>query len=75
MVKGRTEVNEKKTSGSLLSWYCPNCGNLLRGFQSTDGTIRVKCDKCLAVSVRKIMSRRHNRFDVFPKEGEETIAG
>jgi len=73
MGKERIKVDEKKTSGLLLSWYCPNCGELLKGFQKSDGSVTVQCLKCLTISVRRIMSRRHNRIDVFPKDGEETL--
>ena len=66
-------MNEKKGSGSVYAWYCPNCGNKLVGTMDSEGLIKKKCRVCQAVSVRKVMSRRCNRIDVYPAKGEETI--
>ena len=60
-------------SPGTFSWYCPNCGTQLIGFKNAEGMIKVECKRCLAVSVRKVMGRRHNRIDVYAPKGQETV--
>ena len=57
----------------VFSWYCPNCGTQLIGFKNAEGMIKVECKRCLAVSVRKVMGRRHNRIDIYAPKGQETV--
>ena len=42
-------------------------------FKNAEGMIKVECKRCLAVSVRKVMGRRHNRIDVYAPKGQETV--
>ncbi len=56
-------MDECKDTWYPFSWYCPNCGTQLIGFKNAEGMIKVECKRCLAVSVRKVMGRRHNRID------------
>ena len=51
-------MDECKDTWYPFSWYCPN---------------KVECKRCLAVSVRKVMGRRHNRIDVYAPKGQETV--
>ena len=49
-----------------FSMYCPNCGELMTGYQNSEGLIRKECDICHMLSVRKNMGRRHTRIDLYP---------
>ena len=64
-------MDECKDTWYPFSWYCPNCGTQLIGFKNAEGMIKVECKRCLAVSVRKVMGRRHNRIDVYAPKGQE----
>ena len=66
-------MDECKDTWYPFSWYCPNCGTKLIGFINAEGMIKVECKRCLAVSVRKVMGRRHNRIDVYAPKGQETV--
>lgn len=66
-------MDECKDTWYPFSWYCPNCGTQLIGFKNAEGMIKVECKRCLAVSVRKVMGRRHNRIDVYAPKGQETV--
>ena len=58
-------MDESKDAWLPFGWHCPHCGNQLIGFRKTEGVIKVECKRCLAVSVRKVMGRRHNRIEVY----------
>lgn len=49
----------------VLSWFCPNCGNLERGITNTKGHVKSKCRKCGADMILKIKGRRHTSVEVF----------
>ena len=48
-----------------FSWHCPNCGALVTGYKNPEGTIKLECDRCHVVMVRKIKSRRHDSIDIY----------
>lgn len=52
-----------------FSWHCPNCGNLVTGYKSSDGTIKVECNRCYTVMVRTLKNRRHDTIDLFAPKG------
>ncbi len=54
-----------------FSWYCPNCGEISMGYRDEMDTIKVECQRCHAVMVRRTMSRRHARFDVYSPVDDE----
>ena len=51
--------------------FCRNCGKLHYGFRATDGLAKLRCPKCGAVSVSKLMGRRHEQVDFYPPPGQE----
>ncbi len=56
--------------GTNYYWYCPNCGTMSRGYHDTAGRIKIECPKCHAVTLQRVMGRRHTRLDVYPPDGE-----
>lgn len=56
-----------------VSWYCPNCGILIIGSKNQNGDIKVVCDRCSTVMVRKIKSKRHDTIDLYAPKGQERI--
>jgi NADH pyrophosphatase NudC (nudix superfamily) len=53
--------------------FCPNCGQKIHGYRENEGAIKMRCIRCSAVTVRTIMGRRHNRFDIYAPAGEVTL--
>lgn len=47
------------------SCYCMNCGRKIYGYKNSKGNIKMECDRCHAITVRTVLSRRHNRMDVY----------
>ena len=37
-----------------LSWHCANCGTIVVGYRNAQGAIKVQCNRCRVVMVRKI---------------------
>jgi len=64
-----------ESSGSVLYWYCANCGSLVAGAKNHSGNYIAECKKCNAVVVRKIKGRRRDVFEVFAPEGTEHDMG
>ena len=55
----------EKDNWKEFTWHCPNCGADSVGWKNTSGMAKAECKKCHAVTVRKAMGRRHERFDVY----------
>lgn len=47
---------------------CRNCGAETIGFKNAQGTVKTKCPRCGAVSVSRMMGRRHERCDTYLPE-------
>ena len=56
-----------------FSWHCANCGTIVVGYRNAQGAIKVQCNRCRVVMVRKIKSRRHSTIDVYAPEGQEEL--
>jgi len=53
--------------------YCRNCGQVILGFRDAEGYLRLTCPKCKAVSISKIMSRRHEVVQEYAPPGQIII--
>lgn len=63
----------KQENWRIISWYCPNCGNLVSGYPNADGNIKVTCRKCATDMVMKTKGRRHSTLETYaPKHSEAT---
>lgn len=49
---------------------CCNCGNKIIGYRDKNGSLKIQCPHCFTSMVSKIMSRRHERVDVYAPPGE-----
>ena len=56
-----------------LSWHCANCGTIVVVYRYAQCAIKVQCNRCRVVMVRKIKSRRHSTIDVYAPEGQEEL--
>lgn len=54
-----------------IACYCRNCGQLHYGYRTSEGLAKLQCPKCGAVSVSKLMGRRHEQVDFYPPRGQE----
>ena len=61
---------QKTENTKAVPFVCLNCKTTNVGFQDTEGLTRVKCEKCGAVTVSKVMSRRHVQFEVYVPKGK-----
>ena len=66
-------MNKYYDEWTPFSSYCSNCGTIVTGYRNSAGLIKIECPRCHVSIVRKIISRRHDRFDVFAPEGQEHI--
>lgn len=44
---------------------CNNCGRKITGNRNKDGLLKIKCPFCFTSMVSKVISRRHERIDVY----------
>ena len=61
---------QKTENTKAVPFVCLNCKTTNVGFQDTEGLTHVKCEKCGAVTVSKVMSRRHVQFEVYVPKGK-----
>ena len=61
---------QKTENTKAVPFVCLNCKTTNVGFQDTEGLTRVKCEKCGAVTVSKVMIRRHVQFEVYVPKGK-----
>ena len=61
---------QKTENRKAVPFVCLNCKTTNVGWQDSEGLTRVKCEKCGAVTVSKVMSRRHVQFEVFVPKGK-----
>lgn len=71
--KGAISVQHQQTSWRLKQIYCPNCRYLVNGFEDKDGITRTSCVKCGSILIRKALSRRHDRIDLYAPRGQERM--
>lgn len=62
---------QKTENAKAVPFVCLNCKTTNVGWQGSDGLTRAKCEKCGAVTVSKVMSRRHMQFEVYVPKGKE----
>lgn len=49
----------------IVSWYCPNCGQLIGGIPNAEGKIKTSCCKCKTEMVFRNKGRRHDTLELF----------
>lgn len=52
---------------------CQNCHGPIVGWQDKEGVTRIQCPKCGAVTVSKLMSRRHVQMDIYAPAGQTIL--
>ena len=55
----------KQNNWKQVSWYCPNCGNLLTGHTNAEGNVKATCCLCHAEMALKVKGRRHNTLEIY----------
>lgn len=56
---------KKQDNWKIVSWYCPNCGQLIGGIPNAEGKIKTSCGKCKTEMVLKNKGRRHDTLELF----------
>lgn len=57
--------------------YCPKCGTLNKGYESSDGRIKYECNnpRCRMVMIRSVKGRKHETVDLYnTKKSEPAMA-
>lgn len=52
---------------------CPNCHHRIIVWRDAEGKAKWVCPRCKAMTISKVMSRRHVQMDIFAPEGEVLI--
>ena len=68
MIPNRKEVIGmpiKKDKWEMISWCCPNCGQLISGLPNAEGKIKASCQKCKTEMVLVHKGRRHDTLEIF----------
>lgn len=63
-------MKECKLTWKQSALHCPNCGGLVSGSRNIEGQIRFQCYLCGVRIVLKQMGRRHDRIDVYARDGQ-----
>lgn len=54
---------------SVSKRICTNCGKQIVGYRDAKGLVKISCPRCGLKMVSKLISRRHERIDVYvPQE-------
>ena len=56
---------KKQDNMRIVSWYCPNCGQLISAFPNGEGKVKISCCKCKTRMVLNNKGRRHDTLDLF----------
>lgn len=57
----------------VVKVICNNCFQQTVGIRDETGIIKYRCSKCGAVTISKVMGRRHIQFDMYAPHGQELI--
>ena len=49
---------------------CHHCGRKITGYRRKDGLLKIQCPSYLTSMVSKVMSRRHERIDIYAPPNE-----
>lgn len=63
-------MNKENEYWIPVEWHCPNCGQKMVAYKTADEVVKAKCSRCQMVIVRRKMSRRHTRLDLYPIQNE-----
>ena len=59
--------------GKPVKVVCHNCHLVQTAWQDENGVTKYQCPKCGAVSVSRIMSRRHVTLDIYAPKGQVVV--
>lgn len=63
---------QQEDKATPVEIICNNCFNRMMGIR-INGITKVKCPRCGAVLVSKVMSRRHIQTDTYAPRGQQII--
>ena len=64
---------ETKLNVKAVRVVCNNCFQQTIGFRDENGMIKYRCSRCGAVTISKVMGRRHVQYDMYAPHGQELI--
>lgn len=60
----------KNNQWTPIPMYCPNCGQLIYGYQNDAEKIKYECSRCRIVAVRIKKGRRHDQIEMYAPSGQ-----
>ena len=54
---------------SVSKRICINCGKQIVGYRDAKGLVKISCPRCGLSMVSKLISRRHERIDIYAPDG------
>lgn len=54
---------------SVSKRICVNCGKQIVGYRDAKGLVKISCPQCGLSMVSKLISRRHERIDIYVPDG------
>ena len=65
------EMATRKMKAKAVRVICNNCFQQTIGFRDETGVVKYRCTRCGALTVSKVMSRRHVQYDMYAPQGQE----
>ena len=66
-------MGSMKLKPKAVKVVCNNCFHITTGFRDESGVIKYQCARCGAVSISKVMGRRHIHLDMYAPSGQELL--
>ena len=67
------EMATRKMKEKAVRVTCNNCFQQTIGFRDEAGVVKYRCTRCGALTVSKVMSRRHVQYDMYAPQGQELM--
>ena len=61
----------RKMKVKAVRVVCNNCFQQTIGIRDETGVIKYRCSRCGALTVSKVMGRRHVQYDMYAPQGQE----
>lgn len=63
----------RKMKAKAVRVVCNNCFQQTIGIRDETGVIKYRCSHCGALTVSKVMGRRHVQYDMYAPQGQELM--
>lgn len=67
------EMATRRLKAKAVRVVCNNCFQQTIGIRDETGVIKYRCSHCGALTVSKVMGRRHVQYDMYAPQGQELM--